>query len=103
MLRRILRRAARYGRTLEMHEPFMHGLVPVVSRVMGGVFPEVSEQANHISRVVHSEEEGFGKTLDRGLEMFEVVSREGKISGRDAFRLYDTYGFSNRPHATDGR
>ena len=93
VLRRILRRAARYGRTLEMHDPFIHGLVPVVARVMGGVFPEVAEQADHISRVIRTEEEGFGKTLDRGLEMFEVVSREGKISGRDAFRLYDTYGF----------
>ena len=93
VLRRILRRAARYGRTLGMHDPFIHGLVPVVVRVMGDVFPEVAEQAGHISRVIRSEEEGFGKTLDRGLEMFEVVSREGRISGRDAFRLYDTYGF----------
>ena len=93
VLRRILRRAARYGRTLEMHDPFIHGLVPVIARVMGGVFPEVAEQADHISRVIRSEEEGFGKTLDRGLEMFQVVSREGKISGQDAFRLYDTYGF----------
>ena len=93
VLRRILRRAARYGRTLGMHDPFIHKLVPVVVRIMGDVFPEVTEQAGHISRVIRSEEEGFGKTLDRGLEMFEVVSREGKISGRDAFRLYDTYGF----------
>ena len=93
VLRRILRRAARYGRTLGMHDPFIHGLAPVVVRVMGDVFPEVAEQAGHISRVIRSEEEGFGKTLDRGLEMFEVVSREGRISGRDAFRLYDTYGF----------
>lgn len=93
VLRRILRRAARYGRTLGMHEPFIHGLAPVVVRVMGDVFPEVAEQAEHISRVIRSEEEGFGKTLDRGLEMFEVVSREGRISGPDAFRLYDTYGF----------
>ncbi len=93
VLRRILRRAARYGRTLGLHDPFIHGLVPVVARVMGGVFPEVEEQADHISRVIRSEEEGFGKTLDRGLEMFEVVSGKGKVSGRDAFRLYDTYGF----------
>ena len=93
VLRRILRRAARYGRTLEMHDPFIHGLVPVVVEVMGDVFPEVAEQADHISRVIRSEEEGFGKTLDRGLEMFEVVSADGRISGRDAFRLYDTYGF----------
>ena len=93
VLRRILRRAARYGRTLGMHDPFIHRLAPVVIRVMGDVFPEVAEQAGHISSVIRSEEEGFGKTLDRGLEMFEVVSREGRISGRDAFRLYDTYGF----------
>ncbi|MCE2441027.1 MAG: alanine--tRNA ligase [Candidatus Latescibacteria bacterium] len=93
VLRRILRRAARYGRTLGMHDPFIHGLVPVVVKVMGGVFPEVAEQADHISRVIRSEEEGFGKTLDRGLEMFEVVSSDGEISGRDAFRLYDTFGF----------
>lgn len=93
VLRRILRRAARYGRTLEMHDPFIYGLVPVVVNVMGNVFPEVTDQADHISRVIRSEEEGFGKTLDRGLEMFEVVSGDGRISGRDAFRLYDTYGF----------
>lgn len=93
VLRRILRRAARYGRTLDMHDPFIYGLAPVVVNVMGSVFPEVAEQADHISRVIRSEEEGFGKTLDRGLEMFEVVSVEGRVSGLDAFRLYDTYGF----------
>ncbi|MDP6775600.1 MAG: alanine--tRNA ligase, partial [Candidatus Latescibacteria bacterium] len=93
VLRRILRRAARYGRTLGVHEPFIHGLVPDLVRVMGDAFPEIAEQAEHVAMVIKSEEEGFGRTLDRGLEIFEEVSQKGNISGPDAFRLYDTYGF----------
>ena len=93
VLRRILRRAARYGRTLGMHEPFIHGLVPDLVRVMGDAFPEIGGQADHVAMVIKSEEEGFGRTLDRGLEIFEEVSQKGNISGSDAFRLYDTYGF----------
>ncbi len=93
VLRRILRRASRFGRTLDMHEPFIYRLTSTVADVMGGAFPELVQQAQHVALVIKSEEEGFGKTLDRGIEIFEEVSRKGHISGEDAFRLYDTYGF----------
>ncbi len=93
VIRRILRRAARFGHTLGMHDPFIYQLTDVVANVMGNAFPEVVEKKDHIARVIKSEEEGFGKTLDRGLEIFETVSQKGHISGSDAFRLYDTYGF----------
>ncbi|MDE2800427.1 MAG: alanine--tRNA ligase, partial [Gemmatimonadota bacterium] len=56
-------------------------------------FPEVAEKRDHITRVIRAEEEGFGKTLDRGLEIFEAMQAKGHISGADAFQLYDTYGF----------
>jgi alanyl-tRNA synthetase len=93
VLRRILRRAARYGRTLGMYEPFIYRLAQTVTEVMGDAFPEVKAKQDHIERVIRSEEEGFNKTLDRGLEIFETVSAGGSISGEDAFQLYDTYGF----------
>jgi alanyl-tRNA synthetase len=93
VLRRILRRAARFGRKLHMQEPFIYQLTDTVVDVMGEAFPELHEKKDHIARVIRAEEEGFGKTLDRGLEIFEEVSKLGRISGEDAFRLYDTYGF----------
>lgn len=93
VLRRILRRAARFGRTLGMHEPFIFRLIETVVREMGVAFPEVKEKRDHIERVIRSEEEGFGKTLDRGLEIFDAMQAKGHISGADAFQLYDTYGF----------
>jgi len=93
VLRRILRRAARFGRKLNMQEPFIYQLTDTVVDVMGEAFPELLEKKDHITRVIRAEEEGFGKTLDRGLEIFEEVSKRGRISGEDAFRLYDTYGF----------
>jgi alanyl-tRNA synthetase len=93
VLRRILRRAARFGRKLNMQEPFIYQLTDTVVDVMGEAFPELREKKEHITRVIRAEEEGFGKTLDRGLEIFEEVSKRGRISGEDAFRLYDTFGF----------
>ena len=93
VLRRILRRAARFGRTLEMHEPFIFRLIETVVREMRVAFPEVAEKRDYIERVIRSEEEGFGKTLDRGLEIFDAMQAKGHISGADAFQLYDTYGF----------
>ncbi|MCY3684037.1 MAG: alanine--tRNA ligase [Gemmatimonadetes bacterium] len=93
VLRRILRRAARFGRSLGMHEPFIFRLVETVVSEMGVAFPEVAEKRGHITRVIRSEEEGFGKTLDRGLEIFDAMQAKGHISGADAFQLYDTYGF----------
>jgi alanyl-tRNA synthetase len=99
VLRRLLRRAARFGRKIEMHEPFIYKLVPTLVDVMGEVFPEIKDKHVHISRVLQAEEEHFGKTLDRGLERFaEVVqsarkSKATEIPGEEAFRLYDTFGF----------
>jgi alanyl-tRNA synthetase len=97
VLRRILRRAARFGRNLEMREPFIYRITSSVVRTMGDVFPEIIEKLQHIEKVIRAEEEGFSITLDRGLEIFEsVVERIGHSTpfpGDDAFKLYDTYGF----------
>lgn len=93
VLRRILRRASRFGRKLDMQEPFIYKLTDTIISVMGEAFPELVDKKDHIERVIRSEEEGFGKTLDRGLEIFDEVSAGGHISGEDAFRLYDTFGF----------
>jgi alanyl-tRNA synthetase len=105
VLRRILRRAVRYGRTLEFHEPFFFKLVDVVAKTMGDVFPEVRSNQSKIKETIRREEEAFNKTLDEGIRMFEAVMMfnaekakaglpAGKnISGDFAFKLYDTYGF----------
>ncbi|MDE0963612.1 MAG: alanine--tRNA ligase [Candidatus Latescibacteria bacterium] len=93
VLRRILRRASRYARQLEQHEPFIHQLVGVICETMGHAFPELVSKREHIDLVIRSEEEGFGKTLDRGLDIFARFASKGQITGSDAFQLYDTYGF----------
>jgi alanyl-tRNA synthetase len=97
VLRRILRRAARFGRNLGMHEPFIHKITAAVVTTMGSAFPELVEKQAHIERVIRGEEESFNQTLDRGLEIFaSVVERIGHskvFPGEDAFRLYDTFGF----------
>jgi alanyl-tRNA synthetase len=99
VIRRILRRAARFGRELDMHEPFLYNLVPTVVDCLGDAFPEIRERADHVATVIQSEEVSFGRTLDRGLELFAAAAgRAAKtpaqtISGDDAFQLYDTYGF----------
>ncbi|RKY78827.1 alanine--tRNA ligase [candidate division KSB1 bacterium] len=99
VIRRILRRASRYGRKLSMHEPFLYKLVPVVIDVMGHAYPEIKERLEHTSHVIKSEEDRFNDVLDRGLEIFEEISGKvlssGKkeVSGEDVFKLYDTYGF----------
>jgi alanyl-tRNA synthetase len=99
VLRRILRRAARFGRTLEMHEPFIYKLVPVLVEVMGDAFPELKEKYQFVSLVLKAEEESFNSTLDRGIEIFDKVAsdlrktKQTVIPGKDAFKLYDTYGF----------
>jgi len=99
VIRRILRRAARFGRELGMHEPFLYKLVPVVVVSLGEAFPEIEARAEYVSSVIEAEEAGFGRTLDRGIEIFNTAARraqkskEKTISGEDAFQLYDTYGF----------
>jgi len=97
VLRRILRRAVRYGRNLGFHEPFLHKLVSVVADNFGDVFPETREKCSVVERIIRAEEENFGATLDRGIELFHgAVARLKKgepISGETAFELADTYGF----------
>ena len=99
VIRRILRRASRFGRELGMHEPFIYKLVPVVVDCLGEAFGEIGERADYVSTVIESEEASFGRTLDRGIEIFAGAaeraqkSKDKVISGEDAFQLYDTYGF----------
>lgn len=99
VIRRILRRAARFASVLGMHEPFMYKLVPVVVDCLGDAFGEIKTRAEYVSTVIESEEFSFGRTLDRGIEIFNIAaekaqsSKDKTISGDDAFMLYDTYGF----------
>ncbi|MCX5646967.1 MAG: alanine--tRNA ligase [Phycisphaerae bacterium] len=99
VIRRILRRASRFGRELDLHEPFLYKLVPVVVDCLGDAFPEIRERADYVATVIQSEEAGFGRTLDRGLELFTAAANRAAkppaktISGDDAFQLYDTFGF----------
>ena len=95
VLRRILRRGVRYGRSLGLHEPFFFKLVEVVAKTMGGVFPELCAKQETIKEVIRREEGAFNKTLDKGIELFEREVARGAptISGAFAFRLYDEQGF----------
>ncbi|MFO7248573.1 MAG: alanine--tRNA ligase [Bacillota bacterium] len=99
VIRRLLRRAVRYGKVLGIDRPFLHELVPVVGAIMGDYYPEVVEKADLIRRVIRTEEERFHETLEEGLsllqELVDAAKREGRdtITGEEAFRLYDTYGF----------
>jgi alanyl-tRNA synthetase len=97
VLRRLLRRAARFGRNLGLHEPFLFRLVPTLTETMGDVFPEIREKQEHIQKTIRGEEEAFNSTLDRGLDIFEQTVRQIGTSksfpGAQAFKLYDTYGF----------
>src|ERR1043166_8549485 len=76
VLRRILRRAVRYGRSLDFKEPFFYKLVDVLVENMGHVFPEIRAKRNRVEEVIFLEEEGFNKTLDRGIELFEHALHE---------------------------
>ena len=99
VLRRLLRRAARYGRLLDMTEPFVHRLVATVAEMHAAEFPEVAARADYIAEVIKAEEASFGRTLGRGLEIFSGIAGRAAADGKDAvpgdqaFRLYDTYGF----------
>ena len=94
VLRRILRRAVKYGRTLGFHEPFFYKLVDVLARNMGEVFPEIRSRQKHIEEVLKREEEAFNRTLDKGIALFESeAAGKTTISGAFAFRLYDEQGF----------
>jgi alanyl-tRNA synthetase len=94
VLRRILRRAVRYGwQYMNVHKPFLCDLVPAVVESMGEAFAKLREHAGRIAGVIREEEESFGRTLDRGIELFEQAAERGAISGEDAFKLHDTFGF----------
>jgi alanyl-tRNA synthetase len=103
VLRRILRRAVRYGRSLGFHEPFFFKLVEVLAETMGATFPEIRQKKADVQEVIRAEEEAFNKTLDRGLQFFEDYARQAVAAmkgggqpifeGQWAFTLYDTYGF----------
>jgi alanyl-tRNA synthetase len=96
VLRRILRRAIRYGKRLGQDAPFIADVLPAVVDEMGGAYPELATHQHFIYKVMRAEEERFLETLDRGLELLkaEMAASKGKvISGDVAFKLYDTYGF----------
>ncbi len=99
VLRRLLRRAVRYGRKLNFSQPFMGELLPVVEEVMGDVFPELRTNRDRVQRAIRAEEESFAATLDRGMALFDEVvaqlnaQKQTLFPGDQAFKLYDTYGF----------
>jgi alanyl-tRNA synthetase len=93
VIRRILRRGILYGKKLGLATGFFEQLVAPVVESLGPVFPELVAQQDIIRRVIRAEEESFGRTLERGLQIFTKAAGAGAVSGATAFELYDTYGF----------
>ena len=95
VLRRILRRAVKYGRTLGFtgQEPFLPRLVETLVKQFANIFPEIQTRAEVVKETLAQEENSFNKTLDRGMEKFEKSALENHFSPEDAFQLYDTFGF----------
>ncbi len=99
VIRRLLRRAVRFGRLLNIQEPFLDRVAGAVIRQMGEVYPELVDRKEHVLKVIKVEEERFSETLAQGTEMLNRLVAEAKnagksvIAGEDAFKLYDTYGF----------
>lgn len=99
VIRRLLRRAVRYGKLIGLDKPFMYQLVETVGDIMGSYYPDVVTKREFIEKVISSEEERFHETLSDGLVILGEMSAEAKaagktlIGGADAFKLYDTYGF----------
>ncbi|MFX4263199.1 alanine--tRNA ligase [Pelotomaculum propionicicum] len=99
VIRRLLRRAARFGRLLGIQELFLYKVGGAVVRQMGRAYPELAERQDHVLSVIHNEEKRFSETLAQGTEMLNRLMEEAKkqgssvIPGADAFKLYDTYGF----------
>lgn len=97
VIRRILRRAVRYGFTfLNFKDPFLYNLVSVLSGQLRDAFPELYAQQDYVSKVIFEEETSFLRTLDKGLKRIDLIQgdlRNNRISGEQAFELYDTYGF----------
>ena len=99
IIRRLLRRAVRYGKSLGVDKPFLYRLTEVVGNVMGSYYPTVVEKREFIEKVIRSEEERFHETLSDGLVLLSNLVSQAQannitvINGEDAFKLYDTYGF----------
>ncbi|HEX6222760.1 MAG TPA: alanine--tRNA ligase [Chryseolinea sp.] len=97
VIRRILRRAVRYGFTfLNFKEPFLYKLVPVLGSQLKEVFPELEKQKDYVAKVMLEEESSFLRTLEKGLKRLEVIEADlsdKMVSGEQAFELYDTFGF----------
>jgi alanyl-tRNA synthetase len=99
ILRRLIRRAIRFAKKININKPFMYELVPTVADIMVDFYPEVKEKVPFIQKVVKTEEERFHETINEGLAILEDVIKKEKsennkiISGKDAFKLYDTFGF----------
>ncbi|NBI29719.1 alanine--tRNA ligase [Chengkuizengella marina] len=99
VIRRLLRRAVRYGKVLGVNEPFLYRLIPIVASVMGGYYKEIVEKQQFIEKIVRVEEERFHETLSDGLnilaQMIQEANKQGisEITGDQSFKLYDTYGF----------
>lgn len=99
IIRRLLRRAVRYGKTLGLDRPFLHELTETVGEIMGVYYPSVVENREYIAKIIRTEEERFHETLSDGLAILGEISAKAKadghstIAGADAFKLYDTYGF----------
>jgi len=95
VIRRILRRAIRYGwDQLNFKKPFMSELVPVLGDQFKDVFPEIAGQLEYVQNVVRAEEKSFFKTLGQGIDLFHDMTKgKSEVSGEDAFKLHDTYGF----------
>jgi alanyl-tRNA synthetase len=99
VLRRLLRRAVRFAKQININRPFMFELVPVVGEIMVDFYPEVKNKTDFIQKVIKNEEERFHETLNEGLQILAAVIKKEKeagsdtIQGADVFRLYDTYGF----------
>ncbi|MBO4693049.1 MAG: alanine--tRNA ligase [Clostridia bacterium] len=94
VLRRLLRRAARHGRLLGVHRPFLCEIADSVINENKAGYPEIYDKREIIKKVILSEEESFAKTIDQGLTILnDLMKPGGELSGEDAFRLYDTYGF----------
>ncbi len=94
VLRRIIRRAVRHGKLIGINRPFFIGLCEVVINENKSGYPELIEKKELITKVITNEEASFNKTIDQGLSMLEALTKNGStLSGEDAFKLYDTYGF----------
>jgi alanyl-tRNA synthetase len=93
VLRRVIRRAIQHGGRIGLESPFLPALSDVVIEQMGGAYPELADNRARIREILAAEEGRFSVTLARGMRLFEDVATGGAISGEDAFRLHDTYGF----------